>query len=113
MGQVLTPSAPGVASALGGRVADVKNDFISTAYYPLSAAELPRLKADFDRLVRRAAAWITEDQKFTDRYVLQPAADMRYQGQSFEIEVPLQLDWIAAGDWERSAAAFHARDERA
>ena len=32
---------------------------------------------------------------------------MRYQGQSFEIEVPLQLDWIAAGDWRRIAAAFH------
>ena len=49
MRQVLIPTAPGVLSALGGLVADVKNDFISTAYYPLSAAELPRLKADFDQ----------------------------------------------------------------
>ena len=52
MRQVLIPTAPGVLSALGGLVADVKNDFISTAYYPLSAAELPRLKADFDHLAR-------------------------------------------------------------
>ena len=50
MHQVLIPTAPGVLSALGGLVADVKNDFISTAYYPLSADELPRLKADFDHL---------------------------------------------------------------
>ena len=112
MRQVLIPTAPGVLSALGGLVADVKNDFISTAYYPLSAAELPRLKADFDRLARRAAAWITDEQKFAGPYVLQPAADMRYQGQSFEIEVPLQLDWIAAGDWQRIAAAFHAQHDR-
>ena len=98
MRQVLIPTAPGVLSALGGLVADVKNDFISTAYYPLSTAELPRLKADFDGLARRAAAWITEEQKFAGPYVLQPAADMRYHGQSFEIDVPLQLDWIAAGD---------------
>jgi N-methylhydantoinase A len=112
MRQVLIPTAPGVLSALGGLVADVKNDFISTAYYPLSAAELPRLKADFDQLARRAAAWITDEQKFAGPYVLQPAADMRYQGQSFEIEVPLQLDWIAAGDWERIAAAFHAQHDR-
>ena len=33
-------------------------------------------------------------------------------GQSFEIEVPLQLDWIAAGDLPRIAAAFHAEHER-
>ena len=112
MHQVLIPTAPGVLSALGGLVADVKNDFISTAYYPLSAAELPRLKADFDHLARRASAWITEEQKFTGSYVLQPAADMRYLGQSFEIEVPLPLEWIAAGDIERIAAAFHAEHDR-
>src|SRR5262249_6157376 len=80
MRRVLIPTAPGVLSALGGLVADVKNDFISTAYYPLSSGELHRLKADFDRLARRATVWITEEQKFAGRYVLQPAADMRYQG---------------------------------
>jgi N-methylhydantoinase A len=112
MAQVLVPTTPGVLSALGGLVADVKNDFISTAYYPLSPHELPRLKSDFDRLAERATAWITEEQKFTGRYVLQPAADMRYLGQSFEIEVPLQMEWIAAGDVERIAAAFHAEHER-
>ena len=78
----------------------------------MSAAELPRLKADFDQLARRATAWITDEQKFAGPYVLQPAADMRYQGQSFEIEVPLQLDWIATGDWQRIAAAFHAQHDR-
>ncbi|MGD9886015.1 MAG: hydantoinase/oxoprolinase family protein, partial [Reyranella sp.] len=112
MRQVLIPTAPGVLSALGGLVADVKNDFISTAYYPLSAAELPRLKADFDGLARRATAWITKEQKFAGHTVLQPAADMRYLGQSFEIEVPLQMEWIAGGDVERIAAAFHAEHER-
>lgn len=112
MRQVLIPTAPGVLSALGGLVADVKNDFISTAYYPLSAADLPRLKADFDSLARRASAWITDEQKFAGRYTLQPAADIRYLGQSFEIEVPLQMDWIAAGDCERIAAAFHAEHDR-
>ncbi|MBI3711191.1 MAG: hydantoinase/oxoprolinase family protein [Proteobacteria bacterium] len=112
MRQVLIPTAPGVLSALGGLIADIRNDFISTAYYPLSAAELGRLKSDVQSLTRRAVAWITEEQKFIGSYVLQPAADMRYQGQSFEIEVPLQLDWIMAGDLERIAAVFHAEHDR-
>jgi N-methylhydantoinase A len=112
MRRVLIPTAPGVLSALGGLVADVKNDFISTAYYPLSEAELPRLRADFDRLAGRAEAWIRDEQKFAGSYVLQPAADMRYHGQSFEIEVPLQLEWVVSGDRERIAAAFHAEHDR-
>jgi len=112
MRQVLIPTAPGVLSALGGLIADIKNDFISTAYYPLSGPELPRLKRDFEALARRAASWITQEQKFTGAYTLLPSADMRYQGQSFEIEVPLPLDAITSGDIGRIAAAFHAEHDR-
>ena len=39
MREVLDPAgARACCRALGGLVADVKNDFISTVYYPLSAA---------------------------------------------------------------------------
>ena len=34
-------------------------------------------------------------------------ADMRYAGQSFEIEVALEPDWLHAGDMASVAAAFH------
>jgi N-methylhydantoinase A len=37
---------------------------------------------------------------------------MRYQGQSFEIEVPLAMEWLAEGDFDRIAASFHAEHER-
>ncbi len=112
MKQVLVPTAPGVLSALGGLIADIKNDFISTAYYPLAAAELPRLKREFEALAEQARRWITEEQKFAGTYALQPSADMRYQGQSFEIEVPLPMEAILAGDLGRVAAAFHAEHDR-
>ena len=109
----LIPTAPGVLSALGGLVADVKNDFISTAYYPLSADELPRLTArirpDSQAARIRLAA---EEQKFAGSYVLQPAADMRYLGQSFEIEVPLPLEWIAARRHGGDRRGFHPEHER-
>ena len=45
MPSVLVPTTPGVLSALGGLVADVKNDFILTVYAPLSEETLPRLRA--------------------------------------------------------------------
>ncbi|MGE0717593.1 MAG: hydantoinase/oxoprolinase family protein, partial [Alphaproteobacteria bacterium] len=112
MHQVLIPTAPGVLSALGGLIADIKNDFIETSYAMLEKANLPEVAAGFERLAGRAQKWIAEEQKFAGTSTLMPSADMRYRGQSFEIEVPLQLDWIRAGDMARIAAAFHAEHAR-
>lgn len=112
MRRVLIPTAPGVLSALGGLIADVKNDFIETAYYPLAAESLPRLKDGFGGLARRAVEWIGKDQGYGERPTLLASADMRYLGQSFEIEVPLEMDWIVAGEIDRLAQAFHREHER-
>ncbi|MCC7274086.1 MAG: hydantoinase/oxoprolinase family protein [Alphaproteobacteria bacterium] len=112
MRQVLIPTAPGVLSALGGLIADIKNDFIETSYAVLEPASLPELRAAYERLAARATKWVAEEQKFDGTPTLLPSADMRYRGQSFEIEVPLQLDWIREGDIARIAAAFHAEHER-
>jgi N-methylhydantoinase A len=112
MAQVLIPTAPGVLSALGGLIADIKNDFIMTAYYPLEAATMPSFQDGFEDLAARAMRWITTEQRFAGQPSLLASADMRYQGQSFEIEVPVDLDWVRAGDRARIAAAFHAEHER-
>ena len=47
--EVWCPTAPGVLSALGGLIADIKNDFISTVYYSISAARAAAPEGDFDR----------------------------------------------------------------
>ena len=112
MRTVMIPTAPGVLSALGGLIADIKNDFISTAYYMLERAELGRLKREFEALAHRAKAWIADEQRFAGPHVLLPSADMRYLGQSFEIEVSLQMEWLVAGDIDRIAAAFHTEHDR-
>ena len=41
-----------------------------------------------------------------------PSADLRYRGQSFEIEVPLEPAWLASGDVAAITEAFHAEHER-
>ncbi len=40
------------------------------------------------------------------------SADLRYHGQSFEIETPIDLAWIEAGDVARIRDAFHREHER-
>src|SRR5690606_38113452 len=41
--KLLVPTTPGVLSALGGLIADVKNDFVQTTYCDLNVGTLPGL----------------------------------------------------------------------
>ena len=47
--------------------------------------------------------------RYAGEATLLVTADMRYRGQSYEIETPLEQSWIAAGDHAAIAAAFHKR----
>jgi N-methylhydantoinase A len=53
-----------------------------------------------------------EQQGFTGEARLLFSADMRYRGQSFEIETPLEKAWIESGDTAAMAGAFHREHER-
>lgn len=110
--EVIVPPAPGVLSALGGLTADVRNDFTRTAYFDLAHETLDDLRTGFAALTGRALHWIREEQKYPGRPVLQPMAEMRYKGQSFEIDVALDPDWIGGGDLAAIAAAFNAEHQR-
>ncbi|WP_246602237.1 hydantoinase/oxoprolinase family protein [Falsiroseomonas tokyonensis] len=112
MREVLIPLTPGVLSALGGLIADIRSDFIETVYADLDAAALPGLTAAFARLRAEATRWIREDQKFAGEVAYKPSAEMRYRGQSFEIEVLLEAGWIDTGDLAAMAEAFHQAHEK-
>ena len=109
MARVIAPRRPGVVSALGGLVADLRDDFIRTVYAPLEDNTLPHLKAEFDALAEEGRDWLTT-QGFQGTPDLRLSADMRYAGQSFEIEVSLSPDWLDATD--QIAAAFHETHKR-
>lgn len=109
---VVVPPTPGVLSALGGLIADIKNDFISTVFLDLNGETVPAVQAGFDELKSRAIAWLRDQQGHTGDHHLLFSADMRYRGQAFEIETPLSEADIAAGNIEAMAKAFHAEHER-
>ena len=111
MRAVLVPPTPGVLSALGGLVADVKNDFIRTIYAPLDPAITPLLRETFAALESRGRAWLASEGTPPQAATLAHSADMRYAGQSFEIEAPLDPAWIEAGDLAAIAGAFHDRHQ--
>lgn len=112
MGEVIVPPVPGVLSALGGLTADVRNDFTAVAYHDLAPETTPELRATVGALTERARCWIIEEQRHTGEALYQAVAEMRYRGQSFEIDVPVDEDALARGDIAPIAEAFHTEHRR-
>ena len=112
MREVLVPPTPGVLSALGGLIADLKNDFIRTLYLDLTPAALPVLRETFDALRASALAWLRQDQGYEGPCDLAFSAEMRYRGQSFEVDTALDPAVIDTERLEALAEAFHRAHER-
>jgi len=112
MTSVVIPPTPGVLSALGGLISDVKNDFISTVFLELEDAVTGHIRDGFADLERQAVTWLREEQGHAGEYRLVHSADMRYRGQSYEIECALDAAHVAAGDVAGMAESFHREHEK-
>ena len=112
MARVIVPPAPGVLSAYGGLIADIRSDFIRTALVDLDAAGLAVLESLAGGLEAQARAWLRGEQGFRGEARLFWSADMRYLGQSYEIETPVERADIAAGRAAALAGAFHSEHAR-
>ena len=112
MQETLVPPTPGVLSALGGLIADLKNDFLTTLYADLDDQAAVAMRDAFDHMRLRAERWLRDDQGFEGPYRLVYSADMRYRGQSFEIDTALDADMVLSADTAAIAEAFHKAHER-
>lgn len=104
--RVLAPRRPGVVSALGGLVADLRGDFIRTIFTELKADTLAVLRDAFSAMVSEGREWLVA-QGYQGPIDLRFFADMRYVGQSYEIEVSLQPDWLSSGRLDAISREFH------
>ena len=109
MGRMIAPRRPGVVSALGGLVADLRGDFIRTVFAPLDGQLGCDLKILFAELVQEARAWLAK-QGHEGPAELHLSAEMRYSGQSYEVEVALKQEWLDSV--EDIAQAFHQTHAR-
>ncbi|MBB5696311.1 hydantoinase/oxoprolinase family protein [Muricoccus pecuniae] len=109
MGAVIVPRTPGVLAALGGLLADVRSDFVRVVFLDVVPGDMAALQAIYAALVEEARAWLHDSQGHKGEGLIAVSADLRYRGQSYEIEVPLEPAWITDPAPGRIAAAFHAR----
>jgi N-methylhydantoinase A len=107
MAGVIVPLYPGVYSAIGLMMSDVKHDYVQSKMDPIAALAPMDVEAMFRRLAGQALAELTDDGFGEAQIGLQRAVDMRYAGQGYEITVPCET----AADLAQLRAAFDARHQ--
>jgi N-methylhydantoinase A len=109
MSRVYIPLFPGVFSALGLLVADLRSDYVQSVPQELDTVDPTALLQEFDTLLGRAEQEVRHEQV---GLTYERLIDLRYQRQSSELTltVPAQVE---AADLRRVLAeSFHAAHER-
>ena len=110
--EVVIPPAPGVLSAQGLLVADVRYDFRQTYIAPVtseSVEEVERLFADLEGKGREALRRYGLGDKSV---VVTRSADMRYRRQAYEITVPLPEGELTRALVSEIIESFHLAHEK-
>ena len=85
---IIVPRHAGVLSALGMLFADVTRDYSSSVLERCDSTKLAALRNRFQPLLRAARRELAAEGFGPARRVLELSLDVRYAGQSFEINVP-------------------------
>ncbi|WP_339348542.1 hydantoinase/oxoprolinase family protein [uncultured Sphingomonas sp.] len=111
--KVIVPPNAGVASACGATVMDLRQDIETFYYTPVEGADIARINEIYGELEARGRALLA-DQGVTDedRIELIRSAQMRYVGQSYEVDTPIPGGPIDAAALPTIIADFHRVHER-
>jgi N-methylhydantoinase A len=97
MAGVIVPLYPGVFSAMGLLMSDVRHDYVQSKMTPLGDITAEAVNAMFAQLTAQAAEELRGDGFAGDRIGIERALDMRYAGQGYEIAVPCPAPLAADG----------------
>lgn len=112
MARVIVPATPGVLSAFGLLVANVEHEHSRTFAVRAAEADAAALAAAFAELDAVCTERMRQDRVPAADVTITRSAEMRYVGQSYEIEVPLASWPLGAAALEATVAAFHAQHDR-
>ena len=89
LASALIPRFPGVTSALGCVIADMRHDFVHTIDRPLDALDVGELDAEMAETAGRGLALLRRSGAGLDRLEVAFELDMSYIGQTHTVPVPL------------------------
>jgi N-methylhydantoinase A len=98
MGGIVVPLYPGVYSAIGLLMSDVKHDYVQSRMTPIKDIDPADVDALFDRLMTQARQELRDDGFAEHQVKVQRGLDLRYAGQGYEMTLPLDDKPLTAAD---------------
>ena len=97
MAGVIVPLYPGVYSAMGLVMSDVKHDYIRSRITQLARTDEAAINTVFAELEKSARKELVAEGFHDDTIRIEPSLDMRYAGQGYELTIPCAYP-MQAGD---------------
>ena len=110
--KVIIPPAPGVFSAFGMLFADLRYDYVRTAFTRLDDASFDQIERVYRELEDQGRAAIASTSVTPHKIAIKRAADMRYVGQEHAVTVDLPLARVREAGPQGDQAPLR-RDARA
>ena len=104
---VIVPPHPGITSAVGLLISDLRYDAIRTSFQVSGAADPGRINADFAAMAKELSDRFTADGIELSRVTFERRGDLRYVGQGYELKVPIPEGRIDEAVLAKVFEAFH------
>ena len=96
--RIIVPANAGVASALGATTMDLRQDLEAFYFSSVEDADLTEVNQIFADLESRAIELLIADDVARDQIETSRSAQMRYVGQTYEVETPFPDTDLSAQD---------------
>lgn len=105
---VLVPAFPGVTSALGLLLSDVRHDYVASQLQRIDTAPVAGVAAVFERLRAQGEAELLAEGFDREQLRFEYAFDLRYVGQGYDLTVVIPAIPAAADDLAQTRLRFDA-----
>lgn len=109
---VVIPGQAGVASAFGATAMNVRHDVEAFHYVDLPSANVDELNRLYDELEAKGRERLVRDGISDDNVEIHRTAQMRYVGQTYEVDVDIPSGKLTKAHIAEIATAFHRAHEQ-
>ena len=105
--RVIVPAFAGVASAFGATAMDLRQDLETFYFSSVAEADIDRMNEIYADLESRAKALLVNDGVAAENIEISRTAQMRYVGQTYEVETPIPEEDLTPAHIPRVIETFH------
>ena len=110
---VIVPLNPGITSAQGLLMTDLRHDYVMTYICRVDRIDLDKVNGIYSDFETQGRGLLIQEGVKEEDMLSSKFMDMRYVGQSYELTIPVPGKKIAVNDMAEITALFHKEHERA